>query len=86
MAFCTHLCSLLVYEVTVSTVETLERKISSCTREALAYLDSGDARVASVSIVVRTGRKFKTKKGLEPAEAQGKAGSHPTTTMPPSPR
>ena len=99
---------LLVYEVPLSTVETMERKISSnlrrwmgfprslCsaalygrtnklqlpfssideefrvsrTREALLYRDSKDPRVASAGIVVRTGRKWRAKDGLEVAESR----------------
>ncbi|KAI4876470.1 hypothetical protein NFI96_017397 [Prochilodus magdalenae] len=99
---------LLVYEVPMSTVETLERKISSYlrrwlglprsltstalygksnklqlpfssleeefrvsrTREALAYRDSSDRRVAAAGIAVRTGRKFKVQEGLELAESR----------------
>ncbi len=42
----------------------------SHTREALAYRDSSDTRVAPAGIVVRTGRKFKAQEGLELVECR----------------
>lgn len=96
------LWSLLVHEVTRSTLETLERKISSYLQRRLGlphsrtsaamysrsnklqlpvssleeetdaptYRDSSDTRVASAGIVVRTGRKFKAREGLELAKSR----------------
>ncbi|KAI4901999.1 hypothetical protein NFI96_003045 [Prochilodus magdalenae] len=60
----------------------------SRTREALAYRDSSDPRVAAAGIAVRTGMKFKVRDGLK---TQGfvrhsgrwtsRTGGHPTTSL-----
>ncbi|KAI2645803.1 Regulatory protein RecX [Labeo rohita] len=67
----------------MTTVESLERKISGflrkwlglprsliSTREALQYRDSRDCKVSSASIEVRTGRKWNAGKAVELAESR----------------
>lgn len=51
-------------------ISSLEEEFRvSRTREALVYQDSRDSRVASASIVVQTGRKWRAQEGLELAES-----------------